>query len=98
MIERLRAWLREPVNVQQRDDTDYGAFGRRFGPKVGSARDASGEDAPAVRRWNQADTSGSAPPQPRWRVILRAGFFVILIAVGLVGIFWLGSTVPMPHH
>jgi hypothetical protein len=99
MFRRLRAWLREPVNVQQRDDTDYGAFGRRFGPKVGSARDTPSEDSPAVRRWNQADTSaGDTPPEPRWHVILRAGVFVILIAVGLAGIVWLGSTVPMPHN
>ena len=94
MIERLRTWLREPVNVQQRDDTDYGAFGRRFGPKVGSARDSSSEDSPGARRWNHADTTGGAPPQPRWQVILRTGLFVILFAAGVVGVIWLGSTVP----
>jgi hypothetical protein len=98
MLERFRTWLREPVSVQQRDNTDYGAFGRRFGPKVGSARDSTRDDSPAVRRWNQADTTGGAPPRPRWQVLLRAGLFVILFAVGIAGVIWLGSTVPMPHH
>jgi|tagenome__1003787_1003787.scaffolds.fasta_scaffold20953776_2 hypothetical protein len=92
MWERLKTWLREPV--RQEDKTDWGSFGRRFGPQV---RDTAEGVSPSVRRWNEADRS-QAQPQPRWLILLAVVVGGSIFCVGVAGVVWWLSSIPGPHH
>ena len=96
VFERLKSWLREPV--QQHDETDWEAFGRTFGPKVGSAREPRSRETSAVRRWNQADTTVGEEPRPRWRYVVTFTVAGVVFILTMIAIFWWGSTIPMPDR